>query len=86
MKRIVSLLIVLLVGLVTPGQARDAEPNPWEVLGGMLRKGKPAKVDALRSAKPVSKVEASEVWDAFLTNVVKRSAGESGDALSLIHI
>ncbi len=80
MKPIVPLLLILLLGLVTPGQARDAGPNPWEVLGDVLRKGKPAPVDAARPAAPVSKVEASELWDAFLTNVVKRSAGESGDA------
>ena len=80
MKPLVPLFLVLLLGLVTPGQARDAGPNPWEVLGDVLRKGKPAPVDAARPAAPVSKVEASELWDAFLTNVVKRSAGESGDA------
>lgn len=80
MKPLVPLLLILLLGLVTPGEARDAGPNPWEVLGDVLRKGKPVPVDAARPAAPLSKVEASELWDAFLTNVVKRSAGESGDA------
>ncbi len=80
MIRRVPLLLVLLLGLVTPLQARDTGPNPWEVLGEVLRKSKPAPADAARSGAPVSKVEASELWDAFLTNVVKRSAGESGES------
>lgn len=80
MKPLVSLLLVLLVCPVTPSQARDTTPDPWEVLGGLLRGGKPAAVDGLRSGAPASKSDASELWDAFLTNVVKRSAGVAGDA------
>jgi hypothetical protein len=74
------LLLLLLVAMAMPALARDSGPNPWEVVDGLLRQsGKP--VPDLRRPRPtVSKVEAAELWDAFLTRVVKHAAGESDDA------
>jgi hypothetical protein len=79
MKPLVPLLLVLLVGLATPGQARDAQPGPWEMLGDVLRKGKQAPMDQARPRAPISKVESADLWDAFLTQVIKRSAGKSSE-------
>ena len=73
-------LLLLLVAMAMPALARDSGANPWEVVDGLLRQsGKP--VPDLRRPRPtVSKVEAAELWDAFLTRVVKHAAGESDDA------
>lgn len=78
MKAFLPLLFLLLAGLVTPGQARDTAAQPWEMLGDMLRKGRPP-IDARRPPAPISKLESADLWDAFLTQVVKRSAGEARD-------
>jgi hypothetical protein len=72
-------LVVLLIGLATPGQARDAEPGPWEMLGDVLRKGKPVPIGEARPRAAVSKVESADLWDAFLTQVIKRSAGKASE-------
>jgi hypothetical protein len=79
MKPLLPLLVVLLIGLATPGEARDAEPGPWEMLGDVLRKGKPVPIGQARPRAAVSKVESADLWDAFLTQVIKRSAGEASD-------
>jgi hypothetical protein len=74
------LLLLLLVAMAMPALARDSGPNPWEVVEGLLRhSGKPVP-DPRRPRPTVSKVEAAELWDAFLTRVVKHAAGESDDA------
>ena len=78
MKAFLPLLFLLLAGLGTPGQARDTAARPWEMLGDMLRKNKPP-IDARRPPVPISKLESADLWDAFLTQVVKRSAGEARD-------
>jgi len=74
-------LPLFLASLATPAAlARDSGPNPWEVVGELLRQsGKPA-ADPRRPRATVSKVEAAELWDAFLTRIVKHAAGESEDA------
>ncbi|MBP6707945.1 MAG: hypothetical protein KA223_02190, partial [Candidatus Accumulibacter sp.] len=79
MKPLLPLLVVLLIGLATPGQARDAEPGPWEMLGDVLRKGKPVPIGEARPRAAVSKVESADLWDAFLTQVIKRSAGKASE-------
>ena len=75
-----TLLPLLLAGMAMPALARDSGPNPWEVVGEVLRQsGKPA-ADLRRPRPAVSKVEAAELWDAVLTRLVKHAAGESDDA------
>ena len=79
------LLLLLLVAMAMPALARDSGPNPWEVVDGLLRhSGKPVP-DPRRPRPTVSKVEAAELWDAFLTRVVKHAAGESDDAARRQH-
>jgi hypothetical protein len=74
------LLGVLLAGLAVPAAARDAGQRAREAFEGVFGGG-PRESPA--SARPdedaLSAIEASQLWDAFLTRVVKRSAGESGD-------
>ncbi|MCM8596888.1 lytic transglycosylase domain-containing protein [Accumulibacter sp.] len=76
MRPSIALLLVFLVGLSTPVDARDSDLRVIEAIGGLLQK-KALPADRARRASPVSTVEASEMWDAFLTQVIKRSAREA---------
>jgi hypothetical protein len=80
-KRPCTLLPLLLAALAVPALARDAGANPWEVVGELLRQGGKPVPELRRQRSQVSKVEAAEFWDAFLTRVVKHAAGESDDAV-----
>jgi len=78
MKRVL-LAGVLLAALATPGQAGDLESKTRDVLEGLFGRGKPDSARAEESSEPISRVRATELWDGFLTRVVKRSAGEASD-------
>ena len=74
-RTIVTALAVGLFGIVTlapPGQAADLS----ELLRSVKQKQQEAaSVDA---APPLSREEAAQIWDAFLTAVVKRAGQDSG--------
>ena len=73
------LLFVLLGAMAMPGLARDAAPDPWRIVGEILRQGGPPAPDRRRPRAADSKVEAAELWDAVLTRIVKQVAAESDD-------
>ena len=69
-RTIVTALAVGLFGIVTlapPGQAAD--------LSELLRsfKQKQQEAASVDAAPPLSREEAAQIWDAFLTAVVKRA-------------
>jgi soluble lytic murein transglycosylase-like protein len=73
------LLVVLFTTLALPSQAGDAERKARDALGGILQKGKQESSRAAPPSEPLSTLRATELWDAFLTRIVKRSAGEARD-------
>ncbi len=73
------LLALLLGATAMPGLARDAVPDPWRIVGEILRQGGPPPPDRRRPRAAESKVEAAELWDAVLTRIIKHVAAGSDD-------
>jgi soluble lytic murein transglycosylase-like protein len=72
------LLVVLLAALALPSRAEEVERKTRDALGGLLQRGKKSSA-AAQAGESLSTVQAAELWDAFLTRIVKRSAGEASD-------